>query len=336
MFENEMLAVLCTEWCKYDELKLTKVSRPKLEMGQARVRVEFAGVSFATTLVVAGKYQRKPPLPFIPGTEVAGEVIEVAGDVSRIKPGDIVFGAIDWGGYAEEVTAAATNFHILPDGLAMDQAVALAISYPTSYGALVWRADLKKGETLLVLGAAGGVGLAAVEIGRLLGARVLGVVSSQEKKNVIEWYGGETINIYDLKTQIMASTNGKGADVVFDPVGGENSNQALSCLRPGGRLLSIGYASNTIPKVGYNILLVKNISVMGFNYGEYVGWGPVDRRLIHLDHVDTAQQHLLKWWRTKKVKPRIHARFKLCDFRKAMAEVVRRKAIGRVLLEIAK
>ena len=334
MPDEQMRAIICSQWCDYNDLVLTKVARPSLVNGQARVHIRFVGVSFATTLVVAGKYQRKPPLPFSPGTEIAGEVIEVADGVTRVRAGDIVFGAIDWGGYAEEVTVAATNLHVLPDGLEIKNSVALAISYPTAYGGLVWRANLKKGQTLLVLGAAGGVGLAAIEIGCALGANVIGVASTKEKRSAVEGHGGRTIDGFDLKKKIMKMTNERGVDVIFDPVGGDNARQVLGCLAPDGRLVSIGFASGIIPKVGYNIFLVKNIAVMGFNYGEYVGWGPVDNRNTYTDRVDATQKKLLDWWQSQAIKPTIHACFQFDDFRDAMAEVMKRKAVGRVVLEI--
>jgi NADPH2:quinone reductase len=334
MTDNAMRTVLCTEWCDYDDLALTEAPRPAMQQGHARVAVRYAGVSFATTLVVAGKYQRKPPLPFAPGTEIAGEVVEVADGVTRLKPGDKVYGAIDWGGYAEEAVVPAVNLHVLPGGLPLDASVALAISYPTSYGGLVWRANLQSGERLLVHGAAGGVGLAAVEIGVALGAEVIGVASSTEKRAVIESRGAAAIDGSELKNQVMAASGGAGVDVVYDPVGGDLARETLSCLRPDGRLVSIGYAAGGIPEIGYNILLVKNISVMGFNYGEYVGWGLVDRRDEYAPRIDAAQAQLLAWWRDGRIQPTVHACLPLEQFREAMAEVQDRRAIGRVILEI--
>ncbi|MBL25215.1 MAG: quinone oxidoreductase [Rhodospirillaceae bacterium] len=327
-----MRAVLCEEWCDFDDLKMTDLARPELGPGQARIAVRYAGVSFATTLVVAGKYQRKPPLPFAPGTEIAGEVLDVADGVTRIKPGDRVFGAIDWGGYAEEVCVPAVNLHVLPEELPFDAAPALAISYPTSFGGLIWRARLDRGETLLVHGAAGGVGLAAVEIGVALGATVIGVASSEEKRAVVESRGAAAIDGSELKKQVLERSG--GVDVVYDPVGGDMARETLSCLKPDGRLVSIGYAAGGIPEVGYNILLVKNISVMGFNYGEYVGWGLVDRRDEYAPRVDDAQKQLLDWWQGGQIQPTVHARFPLEQFREAMAEVQDRRAIGRVVMEI--
>ena len=337
MTDAPMRAVLCEGWCEFDDLKLIEMPRPEMKPGHVRLKVLYAGVSFATTLVVAGRYQRKPLLPFAPGTEIAGEVIEVADGVTRCKPGDVVYGAIDWGGYAEEAVVPAVNLHVLPagqsGGLAADAAPALAISYPTSYGGLVWRADLQPDEWLLVHGAAGGVGLAAVEIGLALGAKVIGVASSTEKRAVVESRGATAINGEDLKAQVM-DISGGGVDVVYDPVGGSVARPSISCLKPDGRLVTIGYAGGEIPAIGFNILLVKNISVMGFNYGEYVGWGLVDRREEYAPRVDAAQKQLLDWWQAGKIEPTVHARFPLEQFREAMAEVQNRKAIGRVVLEL--
>jgi NADPH:quinone reductase len=333
MTDDTMCAVLCEGWCDYDDLTLTEMPRPALQSGHARVAVRYAGVSFATTLVVAGKYQRKPPLPFAPGTEITGEVVEVADGVTRCKPGDIVFGAIDWGGYAQEAVVPAVNLHVLDAGLDMAAATGLAISYPTSYGGLVWRANIQAGEWLLVHGAAGGVGLAAVEIGVALGAKVIGVASSAEKRAVVEARGATAIDGADLKKQVMEITAG-GVDVVYDPVGGTVARPSISCLKPDGRLVTIGYAGGEIPEIGFNILLVKNISVMGFNYGEYVGWGLKDLRDDYAPRVDAAQVQLLTWWRDGKIQPTVHACMPLEKFREAMAEVQNRRAIGRVVLEI--
>ena len=334
MTNDTMRAVLCEKWCDYDDLILTEMSRPALQAGHARIAVRYAGVSFATTLVVAGKYQRKPPLPFAPGTEIAGEVIEVAQGVTRCKAGDIVFGAIDWGGYAEEAVVPAVNLYALGKDLNMAAATGLAISYPTSYGGLVWRANIQAGEWLLVHGAAGGVGLAAVEIGVALGAKVIGVASSAEKRAVVEARGATAIDGDDLKIQVMDVTGGKGIDVVYDPVGGPVARPSISCLKPDGRLVTIGYAGGDIPEIGFNILLVKNISVMGFNYGEYVGWGLKDLRDTYAPRVDAAQGQLLAWWREGKIQPTVHACLPLEKFREAMAEVQNRRTIGRVVLEI--
>ncbi len=328
-----MRAVVCEDWCDYDELTVGTAPVPDIAPGGVRIGIEYAGVSFATTLVVAGKYQRKPPLPFIPGTEVSGTVLECGDGVTRCKPGDRVLAAVDWGGYAEQMVAREANVHVVPDGLPLDAAVALCISYPTSYGGLVWRANLAKDETVLVHGAAGGVGLAAVEIATAIGARVIAVANGDEKQAILRDRGIEHVIATDgFRDEVEEITGGKGLDVVYDPVGGPVSRPSISCLRPGGRLVTIGYAAGEIPSIGFNVLLVKNISVMGFNWGEYVGWSPVDRRAQYAEAVAEMMQSLLAWWRDGKINPTVHAAFDLADFRDAMREVRDRRAIGRVVL----
>jgi len=330
---EEMRAVLCTEWCDYDDLKLTKAPVPEMRPGCVRIATRYAGVSFATTLIVAGKYQRKPPLPFVPGTEVSGEVLECAPDVTHCRPGDRVLAVVDWGGYAEQVVARAENVHVIPEGLPADAAVALCISYPTSYGGLVWHARLRPGETLLVHGAAGGVGLAAAEIGRTVGAKVITVANGAAKRAAMESRGfSPVIETERFRDNVETITGGTGVDVVFDPVGGGVTRPSLSCLRPGGRLVTVGFAGGEIPNVPLNLLLLKNIGVVGFNWGEYVGWSPVDRRAEHVGAVRGMMAQLFDWWRAGRVQPAVHARFDLGDFRKAMAEVRGRRAIGRVVL----
>lgn len=333
MTGDGMRAVLCEEWCDYNDLTLTEAPVPDMRPGGVRIGIRYAGVSFATTLVVAGRYQRKPPLPFVPGTEISGEVLECAPDVTHCRPGDRVLAVIDWGGYAEQVVARAENVHVIPDGLPQDAAVALCISYPTSYGGLRWQGRLQAGETLLVHGAAGGVGLAAAEIGRAVGARVVAVANGAEKRATLEARGFDpVIETQGFRDAVERCTAGAGVDVVFDPVGGAVTRPSLSCLRPGGRLVTIGFAGGEIPSVPLNLLLLKNIGVVGFNWGEYAGWSPVDRRAEHVGEVRRMMAQLFDWWRAGKIQPAVHARFDLADFRKAMAEVRGRRAIGRVVL----
>ncbi|MCG8690728.1 MAG: NADPH:quinone oxidoreductase family protein [Minwuiales bacterium] len=332
-----MRCVLCEDWCDYDDLMVTETDPPPMRPGGVRIRIRFAGVSFATTLVVSGRYQRKPPLPFVPGTEVAGEVIECADGVNRCKPGDRVFAMIDWGGYAEQVVAAQENVHVLPDGLDLEAAVALPSSYGTSYGALVWRAKLTRGERLLVHGAAGGVGLAAVEIGKALGATVYAVAGGSDKVAALRDRSADAVidgRAEDFRTRVKELTDGEGVDVVFDPVGGEVFDNSLRCLADDGRLLTIGYTSGAIPTIPANQLLLKNVAVMGFNWGQYVGWGLKDERRRYADRTAAAMAALVAWWQAGKLHPTIHARFPLEDFRTAMAEVRNRRAIGRVVLAV--
>lgn len=330
-----MRALLCERWGAFEDLAIAEVAPPPMRPGGVRIQTRFAGLSFATQLVVAGTYQRKPPLPFVPGTEVAGEVLECAPDVSRCKPGDRVAAVVDWGGHAEQVVAADVNCFVLADDLPLDAAPALPISYGTAFGALVWRAGLKAGERLLVLGAAGGVGLAAVEIGKALGAKVVAVAGGAAKLAALAARGADwTIDggDGDFRDRVRELTGGAGVDVAFDPIGGDAFHRALRCLAIDGRLLTIGYASGEIPKIGANLLLLKNVAVMGFNWGQYVGWGPVDERRRYGEAVAAAMATLGEWWAAGTIRPTVHARFDLAEFRAAMAEVRGRQAIGRVVL----
>ena len=333
MAGDTMRAVICDDWCDYDDLRLGETDLPDLPAGGVRIGISHTGVSFATTLVVAGKYQRKPPLPFVPGTEISGTVLECGTGVNRCKPGDRVLAAIDWGGYAEQTVAREANVHVIPEGLPLDAAIPLCISYPTSYGGLIWRGGLAEGETLLVHGAAGGVGLAAVEIGLAIGARVIAVANGDEKQQVLRQRGvHHVIETDGFRDQVEEITGGAGLDMVYDPVGGAVSRPSISCLRPGGRLVTIGYAGGEIPSIGFNVLLVKNVSVMGFNWGEYIGWGPVDRRDEFAEPVSAMMAQLFDWWQGGRISPTVHATFDLGDFREAMREVRQRRAIGRVVL----
>ncbi len=245
-----MKALLCERWAHYSELKLADVPRPALNPGQVRIAVKFATLGFGQTLVVSGKYQRRPPLPFVPGTEVAGHVLEVASDVTAFKPGDRVVAALDWGGYAEEAVATALTTWPVPDGIDLADAVNVPLSYGTSYAALHWRARIRRGETLVVFGAAGGVGLAAVKLGRLAGARVIAVAGSKARVDLAISHGADAGIVHgsaDLGRDLKALSGGRGADIVFDPVGGSMFDQALKCVAPEGRILVIGFASGSDP-----------------------------------------------------------------------------------------
>ena len=331
-----MRAVLCEDWCDFDDLKLTEIAPPPMRPGGVRIRTHFAGISFAVSLVVAGRYQRRPPLPFAPGTEVAGEVLEVADGVARCKPGDRVVASVDWGGFAEQVVAAEENVFVLPDGLPLEDAVPVPMAYGTSYGAVVWRAELKPGQSMLVHGAAGGVGLAAVEIGKALGAAVIASASTDEKRALLKERGADAVldsRETRFRETVRDLTGGRGVDVVFDPIGGAVFHESLRALAVGGKLVTIGYASGEIPQIGINLLLLKNIGVMGFNWGGYVGWGPVDERKRYASEVKAAMDRLFAWWREGRINPTVHRRFDLAQFREAMAEVRERRSVGRVVLE---
>ena len=327
-----MRALVCDHWCDYDELTVQDMPEPALRPGTVRIRVEAAGVSFSTQIVVAGKYQRKPPLPFAPGTDIAGIVLEVASDVTDIEPGMRVFAPVDWGGSAEQVVVDAIHVMPLPEPLDLHASIALAVSYPTAAGALIWRAKVQPGEWVLVHGAGGGVGLAAVEIARALGARVIARAGAA-KHAILKARGADIVldSALPFRDEVLRIT-GSGVQAVLDPLGGAVFDESLRCLGDGGMVVSIGYVTGTIPQVGANILMLKNISVGGFNWGTYIGWSPGDNRQFHARRVRALWTQLIRFWQAGKIAPAVHAQYPLSEFRAAMADVRERRAIGRVVL----
>lgn len=333
-----MKAVLCERWAHYSELKLTDVPPPVLKPGQVRIAVKYATVGFGQTLVVAGKYQRRPPLPFVPGTEVAGIVLETATDVTGFSPGDRVIASLDWGGYAEEAVATALTTWPVPDGIDLADAVNVPLSYGTSYAALHWRARIQAGETLVVFGAAGGVGLAAVAAGKAAGARVIAVAGSRERVELAIRHGAAEGVVHgsdDLGLHLKELCGGRGADIVYDPVGGALFDQALKCVAPEGRILVIGFASGTIPQIPANLLLVKNVDVIGFNFGLYLGWTPVDERARYAAKMAEMVRTLFALIGSGELPP-LHAdQYRLEDIVRAFDEIVARRSTGRVVLKIS-
>jgi NADPH2:quinone reductase len=332
-----MKALLCERWGHYSELRIADVPKPRLDRGQVRIAVEFATLGFGQTLVVSGKYQRRPPLPFVPGTEVAGHILEVASDVTAFQPGDRVVAALDWGGYAQEAVASALTTWPVPDDIDLADAVNVPLSYGTSYAALHWRGRIRRGETLVVFGAAGGVGLAAVKLGRLAGARVIAVAGSQARVDLAISQGADTGIVHggaDLGRALKQLSGGRGADVVFDPVGGSMFDQALKCVAPEGRILVIGFASGSIPQIPANLLLVKNVDVIGFNLGLYIGWTPVDERAAYAERMGDMVKALFALMKSGELPP-LHAdQFPLEHFVQAFDSVVERRSVGRTVLKI--
>jgi NADPH:quinone reductase len=333
---DRMLAVLCRSWAEYSSLPLESVPRPAMRPRGVRIAIHAAGVSFATTLITAGQHQTKPPLPFTPGTEVAGVVTACAPEVTRVKVGDRVCAAPEWGGHAEEVVALEHNVFAIPDSLPFVTAVQFPLSYGTAYGALVWRANMKPGETLLVFGAAGAVGLAAVEVGKALGAEVIACVSSPEKAAVVaRLHGADHVLVgspESLRDDIKRIAGVRGIDVVFDPVGGAAFEVSMRVAGPMARLIIIGFASGQRPSVPANILLVKNIDVIGFYFGRYI-WDGVVPRVPWDAQVADAFVQLFRWYEQGQLKPTASLRFALAHYREAMDSVIQRKGIGKVVLE---
>ena len=324
-----MKAVVCQAFGPPESLVVTDLPSPKVSSGQALVDVKACGVNFPDTLIIEGKYQFRPEPPFSPGGEVAGVVAEVGEGVTHVKPGDRVVALMPWGGYAEQLVADAVRLIPIPDGVSFVQAAATLTTYGTTYYALADRANLHKGETLLVLGAAGGVGLAAVQLGKLMGARVVAAASSPEKLETCKANGADLLIDYakeDLKDRVKALTNGAGADVVYDPVGGKYSEAALRATAWNGRLLVIGFAAGEIPKIPLNLTLLKGASIVGVFWGQFTMREPARA---------TAQfRQLYEWVRDGKLAPHIHATPPLAEAPAAMRTLLDRKVQGKIVLVV--
>mgnify|MGYP001476110106 CR=1 FL=1 len=322
-----MKAVVCREFGPIENLGIEEIDSPVVQPGQVLLRVEACGVNFYDGLAVQGKYQVKPPFPFSPGGEVAGEVIAVGDGVGAFRAGQRVMGFTGFGGYAEQVAVAAGNVFPIPDSMDYDDAAAFLIAYATSHHALKDRASLKPGETLLVLGAAGGVGLTAVEIGKQMGARVIAAASSPEKLALARAYGAdETINYAkdDLRERVKTLTEGRGADIVYDPVGGKQAETALRSLGVFGRHLVIGFASGDIPTVAFNNLLLKQVSLIGVLWGNFAKAEP--RR----NAANIAE--LLTWYSQGRLKPHVSEGYPLSNFFEGLGRVMSRQAQGKVVI----
>lgn len=333
-----MRAVVCRQFTSYHDLTLEEVPEPELVPGSVRIDIKAAGVSFATSLVVSARYQRKPPLPFSPGTEVAGEVLEVAPDVTHLQPGQRVCASLDWGGQAEQAVAPALAVHPLPDALSFAEGTALPASYGTALGALRWATELKPDETLLVHAAAGALGSACVQVGRAIGARVIGTAGDPAKRTLASRAGCEAVIDYgedDWPQQVKDLTDGRGVDLVADPVGGKVAELSLRALAQHGRLLTLGYTSGTIPALPANLLLVKNLSAIGFNYGTYLGWSPNDERVKHAPAVAELHRQLYDWAEAGLIRPFVSHRFPLAKYEEALETVLQRRALGKVVLDMA-
>ncbi len=330
-----MRAMICRQWGGPEDLRLEEVKSQPLKAGQVRIKIQAAGVSFATTLIIAGKYQRRPPFPFAPGTEAAGIVTEVDPACRRVKVGDEVVAVLDWGGLAEETVAHEVNVFPKPKNLSFVEAIQLAISYPTSAGALTWpeALDVRSGHTLLVHAAAGGVGMAAVEIGKILGATVIATAGGPRKTEFAKAHGADHVIDYsatDFREEVLKLTGGRGVDRVYDPVGGDVFTQSLRCMAVGGRICPIGFASGTIPQVPANILLVKTIAVTGFNYGYYVGWSPHDARFEEADRTFALMERIRGWCEQGLCRPHVDRTYQLGEAPKAMQALLERSVTGRV------
>ncbi|HWN12847.1 MAG TPA: NADPH:quinone oxidoreductase family protein [Candidatus Dormibacteraeota bacterium] len=323
-----MRAVLCHAWGPVEGLQLGEAPLPIPADGEVLIAVKAAGINYADAIMIAGHYQTKPPLPFSPGLEAAG-IVAVCGDgVTRFRPGDRVMAILAHGGLAELAAAPEAETFAIPDRMSFEEAGAFPIAYISSHVALRWQARLEPGETLLVLGAAGGVGLTAVEIGKAMGARVIAAASTAEKLAVTRERGADDVVNYveeKLTDRVMALTNGKGADVCFDPVGGDLFDSALSSLGWGGRILLIGFVAG-VPQIPANRLLVKHRAALGSSL-RYFRWHAPDKLL-------RSVEELVRWYGEGKLRPLVTHRLPLEQSVEAIRLLTDRKAHGKVVVVV--
>jgi NADPH:quinone reductase len=322
-----MKAILCSQYCQPDDLVLADVPEPVAEPGQAVIAIKSAALNFFDILMIQGKYQIKPPFPFSPAAEIAGVVESIGAGVSRLKVGDRVIGSCGHNGARERIALPADSLVKIPDSLDFDRAAGIIIIYGTALHALEDRADLKPGETMAVLGAAGGTGLAACELGKLMGAKVIACASSEEKLEFAKAHGAElTLNYAkeDLKEGLRRLTDGKGVDVVFDPVGGTYAEAALRSIAWEGRFLVIGFAAGDIPKMPLNLALLKGCDIRGVFWGQWARLNP-DKNRANLER-------LVKWTAEGKLSSHVDRTFPLAQTADALKVLAGRKAMGKVIL----
>lgn len=322
-----MKAVVCKHFGPPGTLVIEEVPSPPLAAGQVRIAVHACGVNFPDTLIIENKYQFKPDLPFTPGGEVAGEIVEIAAGVKHAHVGDRVIAMVGWGGFADELVVEEARTLPIPGDMDYATAAGFTMTYGTSYHALVQRAGLRAGETLLVLGAAGGVGLAAVELGRALGATVIAAASSDEKLELCKKHGAALAINYakeKLKDRVKELTGGQGADVIYDPVGGDFFDQAVRCINWNGRLLVVGFASGRIPELPANLALLKGCSVVG------VFWGAFTFREPETNAANLAE--LGRLYELGEIKPHVSAKYPLERVAEALGDISTRKATGKIVL----
>jgi NADPH2:quinone reductase len=319
-------AVVCRELGPPEKLRLEMFASKPLAAGQVRVAVRAAGINFPDILMAAGQYQLKPELPFTPGMEAAGDVVEVNGHVGGVAVGDKVIVKMRHGGYADEAVATPVQLTRLPSTFDYAEGATFLAAHGTAYHGLIDRAKLRNGEVLLVHGAGGGVGLAAVEVGKLLGATVIAAASSEEKLAIAQRRGADHLVLYarePFRDVVKRITDGRGADVVFDPVGGQIFEDSVRCIAWGARLLVVGFTGG-IGLARTNLLLIKGASVLGVRAGEAARKNP--------DLGEARLKALLEWAEAGRVRPNISHRLPLEDFARAMRLLIDRKAIGRVAL----
>jgi NADPH2:quinone reductase len=328
-----MRAIQINSWTPPDQLRVDQMPEPVCGPRDVLIRVQAAPVSHSLALLVQGKYQRKPPFPFVPGNTATGEVVACGAEAGRFKPGDRVLASLELSALAEYAVAPEVNTYAIPDALPFHRAHALNTSYNSVVAALTWPRllDVQQGQTLLVHGAAGGVGTAAVEIGRIRGATVIATASSEAKRAWASLHGAQHALPSDpatLRDAVMELTQGMGVHAVFDPVGGALFRESLRCMRPEGRILPIGFASGEIPQIPANILMVKNIAVVGL----YMGYYKIDARFEQEQRVRAIFAQLGEWFERRLIDPVCTGLFPLERIGEAFAQVLDRNHLGHVAI----
>ena len=324
-----MKAIICDEWCKPEELKFIDVASPKVEKDTVKIDIYAAGLNFPDTLIIQGKYQFKPAFPFSPGSELAGVVTEVGREVKNFKSGDRVMAAFSHGAFAEEICVPEKKLTKIPDKMDFVTAASMSLTYGTSAYALFQRANIKKEDTILIHGAAGGVGITALEISKNIGSKVIVTAGTNEKLEILKKYGADLCINYskgEFKEKVKEFTDGKGADIIYDPVGGDVFDQSLRCIAWNGKLLVVGFASGKIPSAPANLPLLKNCSVVGVFWGAWTEREPQGH-----------QQNMKKvfaWWQEGKISPKISKVFPLQDTKDAMYSLINREVIGKAVIKV--
>ena len=321
-----MKAIVCNNFGPIQDIEYKEVDQPKLDDDSVIIDVKSVGVNFPDGLLVQGKYQLKPETPFIPGMEVAGEIMKTGQHVSNFKIGDRVAALSQLNGYAEQTLVKESSVFKIPENMSFDDSCALLCAYGTSHYALKQRGKLQKGELLVVLGASGSTGLAAIQIGKIMGAKVIAVASNDEKQKIAIDNGADISIGYDnLKEELKTISDGKGVDVIFDPVGGDVFETVARTMARNGRLLVIGFASGTIPKLAVNLALVKEFSVVGVFWGAFTRGEPEEYKenMIELFH----------WYENKLIKPLVDEKFPLSEASMVLEKILSRGAKGKIILK---
>ncbi|WP_258103643.1 NADPH:quinone oxidoreductase family protein [Marinoscillum sp. MHG1-6] len=321
-----MKALVCESFDGLSGVQYRDLPDPKPQEGEVLIKVNYCGVNFPDTLIIQGKYQFRPELPFVPGGEVAGEVLEVGTNVKKLNRGQRVLAAMGWGAFGEKVVVQEANVYKIPEGVPSEQAAALLETFATAFHALKDRAELSVGETLVVLGAAGGTGIATIQIGKQFGAKVVACVSSEEKARFCKAQGADEVINYEEENLKERLKDMGGANVIFDPVGGNQSELAFRSLLPGGRHLVVGFASGEIPAIPWNLPLLKSASVVGVFWGHF--WRNEPKKNARNTRI------LLKWLEAGAITPVISQMYPLADGKNALQDLMERKAKGKIVLKV--